>query len=921
MLWSTSFFKTCVISLLLVVFAITGMLFHRAYTQKNNSSTYDKGAPFTMPKDKVTKVVLENGMTVLVFKNEAAPKVLLQIAYSIGSAVEKAGERGLAHLLEHMIFKGTKVLKEGDIDSISRKYGALFNAFTSKDETSYYFETNKNNWKPFVSILADCMSNARFEKEHLASEVMAVIQELRMMEDKYWRVMLEYASDSQYPSNHPYHFPIIGYKEDLLDITSEKLQTFYKKYYVPSRATLFVVGDVDEKEIIAEVKKQFAPIPAAKAETDVIMPPLHDFMSRSTTIYREINQPKLGFYFKIGGLSSKEATCIKALEFILGHGEGSRLYKRLVDVDMIATGVSVFGYMLRESGTFLILVEPKDGKIEACTQAIKEELANLIAKGARKDELHRLCQTTKREFFEMLERFEEFTSEWIDSYFATGDELAVFDNVNKICALTPNDIKECAKKNLDPFFMSQMQMVAIPEDKKDLWLENKAYQEELEKRILSKHVRTTPLEEPEFVHTLPKPRMLDFSFPKPTQSFELENGLKVILHQDASRPLLSLYLRLRDADFYSEAKDGIALSLLMEMLMEGSKGYSKDDNVEFFESRGISYSFSTAGVGLDMAKDEYENAFKRLIHVLLYPTFPKDAFAKVKENAQDSYERALEEPVAVAFRLLKHNLYKNHPYGWVFQDALKFISKLSVADMDRLHKEFIFPANYVLSISGDFDPKEMQEAITSIFKAWPADKGKSALVIPKRDVAKPENIDCKMLRDQSVLLLGAQSELTIKDPDIIPLKLLNYICWYSLGSRLYQLREQTGLFYNASGAWASGVSNEPGYNYLYAVLTPKTLAPSEKALHEIIDTIGRDGITQDELDVARQLYSKQLIDVATGNSTIARQLCGLEALNLGFDYYDDVLKRVQTMSVDELNAIARKYFTSKGMTRVRVGRV
>src|SRR3990172_8208409 len=171
-----------------------------AYFYKSKIAFFARTKPhFAVPSAGITKVVLENGMTVLIFKNSSIPKVLVQIAYDVGSYVESDGERGLAHLIEHMIFKGTTKMSESDIDEISRKYGASYNAFTSMDMTSYYFETNKNNWKPFMSILADCMQNARFDDQHLASELKAVIQELKMYKDDYWSMMLEKVDSLLYP--------------------------------------------------------------------------------------------------------------------------------------------------------------------------------------------------------------------------------------------------------------------------------------------------------------------------------------------------------------------------------------------------------------------------------------------------------------------------------------------------------------------------------------------------------------------------------------------------------------------------------------------------------------------------------------------------------------------------------------------------
>ena len=179
---------------MLIVLSIIGgvglMVLHNFYRGKRVSFTRTK-KHFTIPKREVKKVVLKNGMTLLVYPDHSSPKVLVQIAYDIGAYVERSGERGLAHLIEHMIFKGTQKLSETDIDEIARKYGASHNAFTSMDVTSYYLETNRNNWKPFISILADCMQNARFEEQHLASELKAVIQELKMYKDDYWSIMFE----------------------------------------------------------------------------------------------------------------------------------------------------------------------------------------------------------------------------------------------------------------------------------------------------------------------------------------------------------------------------------------------------------------------------------------------------------------------------------------------------------------------------------------------------------------------------------------------------------------------------------------------------------------------------------------------------------------------------------------------------------
>ena len=339
--------------LILALIAAAGFAVYWLLLRGRYSSTSRSRSFFTIPVDRVKKAVLDNGMHVVVFSNPSLPKVLVQIAYDVGSYVEENGERGLAHLVEHMIYKGTNTLSETDIDSIARKYGAHFNAFTALDVTSYYFETDKNNWKPFLPILADCMQNARFDPDHLASEIKAVIQELKMYKDDYWRTMILKACELIFPPNHPYHTPTIGFKEDLLSLKPENLKNFYKKYYRPDRATLFIVGDVNLDDAIAEANKHFASI---KADQSSVVKPfpmiIPELVTNHTRYFEDVTKEQMGFYWVIPGLKSNTEHVASALETLLGGGQSGRLYRLLVDEQRVASSVYVKSAKFMEAGIF-----------------------------------------------------------------------------------------------------------------------------------------------------------------------------------------------------------------------------------------------------------------------------------------------------------------------------------------------------------------------------------------------------------------------------------------------------------------------------------------------------------------------------------------------------------------------------------------
>jgi zinc protease len=876
--------------------------------------------------DNLKKVVLDNGLTVLVFKNTQTPKVLLQIAYDVGSFVEQEGERGMAHLIEHMIFKGTEKLSEGDIDSISRKYGASFNAFTSKDMTSYYFEVDKNNWHPFMGILADCMQNARFDSEHLASEFRAVIQELRMYADRHWNVMLEHAAKNIFPSNYPYHYPTIGFKQDLVNIKAEDLKRFYKKYYRPERATLFVVGDIEPDEVIQMAQKEFGDIPDGKPaqveeqDENSMFDLVSTTVTNNTKIYEDVQNNQLGFYWLIPGIKAKSEEVVSVIEFILGQGEGSRLHKRLVEVEKVAASVGCMAYQLMEAGMFLILVEPLNGKTDECKKFIKEELDKVIKNGVLQEELEKVTKTKEREFYQSLQSLSSFTYEWITSFIATRNELDIFDKVKRLQEVDVEVVKEFTKHFLDPFFMNQVEILPLPEDKKDIWLKLKKESEDLDQQIMQAHPRTAQLEEPEFIKTLGEPEKLDFEFPKPNQDFNLDNGLNVLLYENRSWPIFSASCKFKQATELTESKEGVLLDFMMNFLMEGTDKFTKEENVDFFERNGAIYSFDVTGASMAGLINNYEEVLKRFIKILMSPNFPISEFEKLREIYIDLFQRRKSSQVDNGIKDLKSLVYKNHPYEWTFDEAIEILKSVDVKKMKELHQKYVTPKNMILSISGDFDVNSIQLKIKEIFSSWSGEE--YVLNIPEKGEFEPgKNVDTFMLRDQVLLLLGRPSLLNIYNPDLIPLKVLNFVAFNSLGSRLYQLREQTGLFYTAFGSLAHGALRVNGFDYIGSILNLENVEKSEQLMLDLIDNIGKNGIYDYELKASKQSYLKGIIDITASNESLASIFSRLKSLELGFDYYDKVLNTVQKISLDEINKIAAKYFNSKDMARVRVGRV
>ncbi len=328
---------------------------------------------------KVFKYVLDNGLTLLVKVSNVIPKVSTQLWYNVGSKDEKTGEKGIAHFIEHMIFKGTATLSECDITAITHKLSGYCNAFTSYDYTGYLFDFPSQNWDEALPIMADCMRNCTFKQDFLNSELKAVIQELKLFRDDYTSSLIESMVSAIF-YDHPYHHPIIGYKQDLWSLNRKALVDFYNEHYIPNNATLVVIGDVDPEDVYNLVYKNFADI---KPNFDYKKTQFYhspDLMSTNVTLFRDIKQPTLIFSWTIPGLKHKEDYLTEVICQILASGRGSRLYKKLIDIYELATDVSAFHYDLFDQGLLFVYVRPKDVKdAEKIKDIISQEIDKIIS--------------------------------------------------------------------------------------------------------------------------------------------------------------------------------------------------------------------------------------------------------------------------------------------------------------------------------------------------------------------------------------------------------------------------------------------------------------------------------------------------------------------------------------------------------------
>lgn len=869
----------------------------------------------------VQKRVLSNGMTILVRPVHTLPRVAMQIWYNVGSKDEKTGERGIAHLIEHMIFKGTKKLSESDITVITHKLSGSTNAFTSFDYTGYLFNMPVQHWREMLPIMADCMQNVSFKDDHLNSEMKAVIQELKLYRDNYKRTAMFELLGDIFPE-HPYHFPVIGFKQDLWTVKAADLRAFYQKHYWPNNATLIVVGDVDPEEVYCLAEEAFGKIPANPEYKKETFYHNYDIISRSVTIYRDIKQPSVYVAYETPGSNAKVSHLFDVIALILAEGKASRLYRRLVDETKLAVSVNTGPLLLFEYGVYLIGFEPK--KLEDTQKIldiIQEEIDSIVQKGVTQAELTRAVKQARMQYYGLLEVIESQAYEIGQAYLATGDPEYPFKYLQESDLELEHEIKRLLSQYFRPSVRHQATILPLPESEKVVWKELQQQSDQLDAKILADRRRDSAIEEPTFALTVEPKEVGAFNFPKP-QTFTLSSGLKVLYYNTNNTPKINCALRFQADSYYeSEDKPGV-YGFTTAVMTEGTERYNAAQLAQEFENRGMSFAIVPGVASISMLKGDLEVGMELFEEVLSRPRFDATEIEKVRAQKLVMLKNFWDEPSMFVNQLINERIYQNHPYAKRTIGTEESLGKMTREDLVACHKKFITPNRAVLAIVGDLEGYDLKNLLEKTVGKWHGPEIEP-MKFPALSPVTVSEVDYPINRDQIVLAFAGLS-VDRKSPDYDKLLLFDQIfgggALGSMHSLLFQLREQSGLFYGISGTLTSGATEEKGLVSVKTKVSVDRVAEAEKVIKKTIDT-ATEKITDTELVEARQAIANAIISYFASNQSIAAIFLMLDRFQFPRDYFDTRNKQLMKINKKEVIEAVKKVLSTAKMIEFKVGRV
>ncbi len=867
---------------------------------------------------RVFKYVLDNGLTVAICPKKLAPKVSMQLWYNVGSKHEQAGEKGMAHFIEHMIFKGTHdLLSESDINLIAQKLAADINAFTSFDYTCYFFDVPTTNWTQVLPVFADCMQNVKFDQEHLNSEVKAVIQELKMYRDNYESTLAEGLVTAIFES-HPYHYPIIGYKKDLWSLQRETLIKFYKKYYVPNNATLVLVGDLDPQTALQEVKKYFGSIPKGSEIIHENFEITDELQSKAITIYRDVAQPMSMFVYALSKAEEKKSFFYDIIAYLLANGKGSRLHQILVDDLQLATSVSTMTYDLVDKELFFIIAKPKrEEDIAKIKTIILEQIEDLTNQEIPETQLRRALNLAYIDQQHLLEDVHKQAYAIGKSLLSTGDEEYPFT----YCDYDPKTLRSDLKNILQQFFRPSLchegKIVKLADADRVYFNKLQEASDELDTKILFGKERISPVAPGKYVDAVSVEKFKKRAFLKP-EKLQLSNGLKVLVHNDTDVDLVECVLEFKANNYYDPQDLQGAAYLVSKLMLEGTAKYPGYQFIQQAESYGISFETAPGSIFVTMPSDEVEKGFEFLFEMLQHAEFKAEDVQRLVDKTKAQLVQFWDTPNRCILAVAAEKIYKNHPYAKLSLGTQESLSNITREKCFDVYQKNISADGAILSIVGNLQKYDIANLVEKKLGVWRSPKV-AELTFPAITSVNPESFSIFKNRDQIVLAFAGIS-VDRKNIDYDALLVFDQLLTGGMSSRLFELREQSGLFYTIGGSIVYGASKQPGMIFIKTIVSKDRLDEAQVAIAHCLDT-AIDTITHDEFEQAKEVIINSFPLMFETYENIANSLVFLEKYNFPEDYLEKRIDFIRSLTLEEVSRIVKTYVSMDKILNIKIGRL
>jgi zinc protease len=858
-----------------------------------------------------------NGLRILLFPDLSKPTITVNITYLVGSKHENYGETGMAHLLEHMLFKGTT--RHPNVPKELQDHGSRPNGTTWVDRTNYFetFQASDANLEWAIDLEADRMVNSFVAKKDLDSEMTVVRNEFESGENSPMNVLEERVLSTAYLW-HNYGKSTIGARSDIENVPIERLQAFYRNYYQPDNSILTVAGKFDEAKTLALITKYFGPIPKPQRvlQPNYTIEPTQDG-ERSVTLRRvgEVQGVIAGYHLPAG--SHPDFAALDLAAEIFGDAPSGRLYKALVETKK-AANVSGYTYQFKEPGMAIFGAQVrKESSLDDARDTLLRTMDEIASKPFTAEEVER-ARTRWLKNFDLLLNSSDRVGLRISEWAAMGDWRLMFLNRDNIRKVTVEDVQRAAKYYFKPDNRTVGLFIPTPQPDRT---EVPAAPDIV--AVLKDYKGDAALAAGEAFD--PSPENID----KRTQRANLPGGLKLAMIPKGTRGnvvVVSLHVDFGDEKSLTGYSN--IGRVTAAMLMRGTTRHTRQqiqDELDRLKARMVVVGGATGVTAtIEATRANLPKVLELAAEVLREPAFPGDEFESLRQQQIAAIENQKTEPGAIASQAYQRHV-NPYPKGDVryvptFDEQIEQLRSLSLDQLKKFHSDFYGASNGEVAIVGDFDSEDAQKVLNTQLASWKSPKPYAQVKSPFRKI-EPLNESFETPdKANAYFLAGLRINMRDEDPDYPAMVLANYIIGQGINSRLFQrIRGKEGLSYGVGSSFFVAPQEDNASFLATAISAPENTPKVEAAFRDEMSKIIHDGFTDAEVSAAKASWL-QAQEVSRAQD---RELVGRVGQQVHYgrtmEWDANLIRKIQSLTGDQIRAALQRHLDLSAMTFMKGG--
>lgn len=843
---------------------------------------------------------LPNGLTVVFQQQRHAPVVAFQVWVKVGSADETADEVGLAHLHEHMLFKGTERRGLGEIARSIEAHGGEINAWTSFDQTVYHVVmASRHAWQG-LDVLADAVRHSAFDAAELTREIEVVCEEIKRSLDMPSRRASKALFGEAFTS-HPYGRPVIGFEANVRAHTRDRVLSFYRKHYQPSNIVVSAVGDFDEAELRQQIETLFGGDWGRDTHMPFVRPTEPDFTGVRVGLTRDdVKDAHLHLAFQIAGMEHPDTAALDVLAMVLGQGDASRLSLEVRRKRSLARDVSAWAWTPKERGLFASTIVASPATLAQALEETARVMATLTRFEADADEVETVKSLIEAEAIYQRETVQGLARKlgYYESM-AGGleHEAAYYEAIGQV---TPARMREVAEK----YFTFDRAVVSglLPKDA--------TIDEQQIRDILKKVAAERPATLPARSLAVGAPIRLARTGRKEREGITVEklpNGATIVVREERSVPLFAMRASFFGGTRYETPEDNGLTTLLARTLTRGTTSLGAEAQSHLVDSLAGSLSAMAGRNSMSLRSEFLSKHFERALDlfgdVLLRPAFDEAEF--VRERAQQLQDLASRDdrPSALAFELFQKSLWHAHPYRLSTLGEKSSVEALTPSLLRRYHQHYLSPSQMTLAVVGDVDTDEVIARATGMFGHANAEVRQAPSMPHEPAWTGPRQAKHTLQKAQSQLVLGFNGA-KVSDPWRRALEVMQTMLSGQSGRLFLELRDKRSMAYSVSAMVMEGV--DPGSFSVYMGTSPEKVDAALEGIRVELSKLREELVSDAEISRAKEhLIGTQGIGLQRNGAragVMALDVC----YGLGAEAYLNYANEIAAVTPEDVREVARR---------------